>query len=404
MLISAATAPSLIPVSPEEVERRLLHSGQSEGVVSRLNALCKEVFFDRIPEVIRSHQERFLSEMNVNSTGLERSRITQLQPLFDEVGAPKRRILCLEGIQGLTAQFFTKCPKGPIGAFKQMRQLIPFDAGMCRNIPLILAKIRTMHRKETLPEGIQTPLSQKEFCQEEINNFFKEAPISDMLHASGARYIVKIWRVQYQKKERSTERLLIEYCDKDHLLSYLRTETDVLTRMKLGLQFVEGLLGMHERGFCHGDLKGNNIFVKTVDGQAQVRIGDFGNCRRIGEIMGPYPTFPAPETFLSGGRIPVQPSLDLWGVGDVLFFLRFGYSILNKNRMVFSENPDVFLQKAKELKNSLSPMRKKWKEPLVDCIARLFNFQPERRVPMSEVVIIVREWVRGQESIRTSSV
>ena len=64
--------------------------------------------------------------------------------------------------------------------------------------------------------------------EDEIDQFFHEAELSALLQAAKVPYILKIWRVHYQKTEKIQDRLLMEYCESGHLLRYLRKEVDIV--------------------------------------------------------------------------------------------------------------------------------------------------------------------------------
>lgn len=394
-------SPSFLIPSFEAVESRILNQSRPESVMSRLKSVCHDAPFDVVQAVVQKHQERLLHEMNEYATRLECLRVTQLQPA-DEDGS-KRRFLCLEGIQGLTSQFFTKGAKLPPGSYKDVRPLLPCFSSISPNIPLAIAKLRTIRKDPNLPEEAETPLSQRPFDANDIANFYHEADVSHDLQVRGNRYALKIWKVPHEKLGKVSERLLMEYCNGGHLGSYLREECDVLKRMRLGLQLVQGLFEMHESGYSHGDLKVENILVIEQEGVPEIRIADFGTARRMGEPMGPYGTFPAPEVFEqdpSEGRFIVRPSLDLWSLAEILYFLRFGKTVLRERGLIFSLDPDEFLERASGIKASFRELRHQLREPLVDCIARLFSVHPHHRPALTEVVDIVHTWVRQQEALR----
>ncbi len=81
---------------------------------------------------------------------------------------------------------------------------------------------------------------------------------------------------------------------------------------------------VHDHGIIHRDLKPENILI---DGHGAPRVVDFGiahdehaeRLTRSGEIVG-TPAFMAPEQLSqSGGRAPVGPRTDVYGLGAVLY-------------------------------------------------------------------------------------
>jgi len=103
------------------------------------------------------------------------------------------------------------------------------------------------------------------------------------------------------------------------------------------LHFAKGVAIMHEAGWVHGDLKGENTMISCVGNSTSVGdchgvVIDFGlscrtdspNCGRVGS-----PLFVAPEVLRRppSGATP-DPKSDIWSLGMMLWEIRFGYYYL----------------------------------------------------------------------------
>lgn len=206
----------------------------------------------------------------------------------------------------------------------------------------------------------------------------------------GIREVVKIREV------RSAQRVgaLMEFCDQGTLESYLRKESDPIKRMTLALELVQGLAKMHEKGYCHLDLKLINVLVKTEADGPHIRIGDLGTCQPV--IMNGAPrltpscgTFPAPEMQEAGsrnGQVSVNPGLDLWVLGDMLWSITHnGESLLNTLQLSYATPYPSFMAQVSRLQNHVRTVAAQSGDPLDQSIAALFSTNPQER-PSAAVV------------------
>merc|ERR1712087_1020285 len=125
---------------------------------------------------------------------------------------------------------------------------------------------------------------------------------------------------------------VLEYASNGDFFSYVASEPfeESLARTYFH-QLIEGLDGLHQRGFCHLDIKPENLLL---DANFQLKITDFGSSKKIGSEKGRTGTlkYMAPEIMESrryDGRIA-----DVWSCGVFLFIMmasNFPYLKLDKH-------------------------------------------------------------------------
>ena len=132
------------------------------------------------------------------------------------------------------------------------------------------------------------------------------------------RYIVKFVELLEQY------RFLIEYAPKGNLQHIIDSDADQKLRIKLSLNFLRGLMYLHESGYVHNDIKPSNILINNDN---RAKLADFAFTGKIGEV-----TFQqVPASFVLGTasfklhdektRYINLISNDIYAVGIVLLHL-----------------------------------------------------------------------------------
>ena len=148
--------------------------------------------------------------------------------------------------------------------------------------------------------------------------------------------------------------LTMEYVDGEDLASLLRRIGRLPEDKALDLarQLCAGLAAAHERGVLHRDLKPANIMV---DGEAQVRITDFGLAAIAGAArhnpLAGTPAYMAPEL---AGRETATIQSDLYALGLVLYELftgRRAFVAANVAELVRLQNESTITPPARLVKD-----------------------------------------------------
>lgn len=156
----------------------------------------------------------------------------------------------------------------------------------------IFGRKKTEIRDEVrVAKEVTKVLSQRGF------NFHKESHIAtDLKEIRGAYNLKGKYVVQARKAGEGGKRTDLE--------KLIREEVPFTVRLDFCEQTLKGVVNLHQAGFVHGDLKGDNILhfrERQTDGEMKsiLRIADFGKSRRVGEIDSVLhtgnPRFAAPE-------------------------------------------------------------------------------------------------------------
>lgn len=329
--------------------------------------------------------EATLQSMDQVTNSLERCCITVRKAL-----PPSASLLYLTGTRLFAEGIYLKTKKIEKGTCKSIRLIQPLPACMRENASgLVVAKLRNLlkeaHREKKQPDP--------PFYPNEVKNFYNEAVISQWLRKKGVPGILNILPLDYQKGEIISRRLLMEHCSQGTLNCYFIDEKNILQRLKIMLQIIQSIEGMHSHGLCHMDLKPTNIFITKEQDSFVTRLGDFGATQPIGTRLGLIGTLPAPEMIhneLQETDTELLPSLDLWVLGDLLFSALYGYSLLLKYKLTRIVEKQDFIQALPHLAPVKQQLREK-NDPLHSCIADLLSLNPRKRPQAHIVAHIVRQ-------------
>ena len=120
-------------------------------------------------------------------------------------------------------------------------------------------------------------------------------------------------------------------------------ELDTIQRLKLFLDVCRGVHHAHQKSVLHRDIKPSNILVAESDGEARVKIIDFGvskmirdeptdetNITKVSQMIG-TPRYMSPEQAAMDGAIDTRS--DVYSLGVVLYELLTGETPLSQARL-----------------------------------------------------------------------
>ncbi len=162
--------------------------------------------------------------------------------------------------------------------------------------------------------------------KEDLEGIQQEYTVSQALHKKGKiPFVMEIHQVRNIANPDKIA-LLGELCDKGDF-SDIIVDPNVQFSEKLPLLIdtAKGLQEIHKKGFCHLDIKPENIFIKTNEkGKLEPRIGDFGFVTKRNSKRMPCGTlsYAAPEIIMKSHlNMPITCSdkMDVFSFGVMLF-------------------------------------------------------------------------------------
>jgi serine/threonine protein kinase len=200
----------------------------------------------------------------------------------------------------------------------------------------------------------------------------------------------------------------------DHLIqngAYSELDASRIVRdIASALNFLHGI------GIVHADLKPENVLLSTSRrGDSVIKVADFGTAVFVGDPLvnddvavdegdddriGPEPCYGAPTPAYSPPECilrttPIQPSMDMWALGVILFIMLTGCHPYD----VSGESTDEEIEERikdrwyrvplrnKQIAGHLSPSAR-------DLIKKLMNRDPNKRLTAYEM--LQHPWVRGE--------
>ncbi len=206
-----------------------------------------------------------------------------------------------------------------------------------------------------------------------------------------------------------TRGAFLEYCDKGNLEEAIKAKKYSLDLLlHLCAQTAESLAALHREKIIHGDIKPENLLLKSSKSSysVKIRVADFDMAVKIGakldSVQGTFGYLP-PE--IKWGKMEVSPKLDTWAFGLVLFQVfcsiqDLPIKIYTSDLRVSSTATEEFWEQefSKYIEDNLQSKEKelvdfKASKEIADLIRGLLAFDPEERLTLKEAVIRLRPWL-----------
>lgn len=182
-----------------------------------------------------------------------------------------------------------------------------------------LEPIRRRVAIKVLRAGLETPDFLAAFRRESQSLALMSHPNIAVIHDAGTTQDGRPYFIM----EMLEGRKISDFCDDGHY--------SIRQRLELFLQVCEAIQHAHQKGVIHRDIKPGNLLVITANGQAMVKVIDFGIASAVGEgedrlsaMAAGTPAFMSPEQ--AAGEADIDTRTDIYALGVVLRELLAGSS------------------------------------------------------------------------------
>lgn len=173
--------------------------------------------------------------------------------------------------------------------------------------------------------------------------------------------------------------IVFEYCDSD---LYDLVQMNNLSEKKIKNIFMQVLLGvkyLHDNGWCHGDIKLENILISNNN---VVKLCDFGFAKRpnkSGLVLSDAgtPEYVPPDMIIYDYYYGYKG--DIWSLGVLLYLLIF-------NEYPFSDDNRRNIPRKIVNDNFVIPKKKNINYNQIDLIYKMLNKDPKKRPSIDEIL------------------
>jgi serine/threonine protein kinase len=188
--------------------------------------------------------------------------------------------------------------------------------------------------------GIPGPVEQAAKIKTVNDEITSEAQISDELRHLGVPHLAFVRGVTTTEPGNKVYAYM-DFCDVGTLedLAKVRPVSTLKDKVTMAVELSQALAGMHGANYCHGDMKTLNVLVQWSPPDTSgirhphAKLSDFGLTSKFGTPGFGQATYIPPEIMrermADRTDLPSNPAGDLWVLGNLLYRLKRGQSLLD---------------------------------------------------------------------------
>lgn len=362
----------------EKVESTLPSIFEQKDVAFSLQQHAKEMSHSDVKQLIKTHRVRLLVKMTLFAKTPDTSpsihsicsASIDSSPSSEQVKKKERTLFALSSSNGIS-DFYKYCC--PIVATEHTRH------------ELFRSAYRGVGKRTFVTIALPVVPRIAEDNRKNIERFISECRYVCTLRSLGVPRIGAMTFARfYDENNKVSPAALLEECSYGALSELSLKEFTEHERMNLMEDIAYAVSELHKNYKCHMDIRKENIFRTYHCGHVQVRFFNF-----VFDGIVPRQAFLAPEQkeTLREGHVVDSPAVDIWQLGDILFFLRFDFSLFER----FLRGESVEMTAYQRCYDYACRYCATSKDPFDRFLLTLFSLDPAVRPSAYQVLLAVRE-------------
>lgn len=219
--------------------------------------------------------------------------------------------------------------------------------------------------------------------RETLQEISTECSYIDALQGLGIPSLMSMQPIVYRMNASAfTPLFLMEYCTMGPLADLRVPRCTENEKNEFCEKIIRAIAIMHANHQTHQDICCDNIFLTRRHDQVRVRLVNFASCLKQ---RGKY----VPPELVSNDVSINQYAVDIWQLGDVLFYLRFGYSLCKH----YLDYPSLTLEMYHKMYKHAEQVCLSSKIPFDTYLLTLFSLDPSKRPTAGGVMVKIQEHI-----------